>query len=520
LTSGVNQIPEVKFIGNRFLLNPEKFIGINTDSIRNYTLIENWKTSLLSEYSRQGFFWTFIAVETTKLNDRYQIIFNINENERAKISSVKILGNESIPIQKILPLVKTRIFFSESILASQIHTLLAYYENSGFPFVSIEPANFSINDSAKIISYSLKIIEGPMVLINNLKFTGTTISDTRIKQLIRFKPNTLYSENEKKKLLQKIEAQNFSITDYQVIIKDSTYTLQIGIKEKLNQELTGAVTYLPSYKELNGFFCLYLNNLLLSLRKVKLGWERYTQFTNYTFTYSDPYLLGFILSGNGAHTLYDTFYAKTDFNLNIETSLSDKFSLNFFIGYDRTTPSLENISTFQTFWLGQGLTFKNRENYRLDFSTALGTRKQISSSQIFSKTTIDGQVLFALDKNTNYMNELFIKNLYSNNELSISDSLFLGGTKTLRGYRENEFSTNRYLLVRNELSFLRNRIANLFLFGDFSWLHTLPHNLIKIGYGLGLFVKSKNTSAEISYGVPLQENLLKGKIHLKLSNNF
>jgi hemolysin activation/secretion protein len=118
------------------------------------------------------------------------------------------------------------------------------------------------------------------------------------------------------------------------------------------------------------------------------------------------------------------------------------------------------------------------------------------------------------------MNELFIKNLYSNNELSISDSLFLGGTKTLRGYRENEFSTNRYLLVRNELSFLRNRIANLFLFGDFSWLHTLPHNLIKIGYGLGLFVKSKNTSAEISYGVPLQENLLKGKIHLKLSNNF
>jgi long-subunit fatty acid transport protein len=78
--------------------------------------------------------------------------------------------------------------------------------------------------------------------------------------------------------------------------------------------------------------------------------------------------------------------------------LSDKFSLNFFIGYDRTTPSLENISTFQTFWLGQGLTFKNRENYRLDFSTALGTRKQISSSQIFSKTTIDGQVLFALDK--------------------------------------------------------------------------------------------------------------------------
>lgn len=542
----------IEFKGNRFLRHPERLINFPTNTLVNDSLIQIGKTSLLSEYSRQGFFWANVSIETIADKGHDKLVFQIKENEQARISTIELIGYEKIPLSKLTPLLKSKILlttetseksegdsprpqrslglnypFSELILTTQIQTLLTYYENNGFPFVTIEPKNFNVNDSERTISYTLKITEGPLVRIGKINFTGTETKKFRMQQLFSFKPLTLFSEDITRKLLRKVQAQGFTVTDYNIIQFDTTYQLQISVKEKMNQEISAAISYLPYWREFNGFFYLNLSNLFYTLRSVNLGWEKYNRFTNFSLNYQDPYLLSFKLTSNIAHTVYDTSYAKTDFNLSVNIPVLEYLSLNFYTGYDNTTPGLLNLSTFQTIWFGQGFTIENYgesdnrdREYWLDYSTILGSRKQSPQNQLLAKTIIESKVLFPFIKNISYLIELTIKNLYSNTELSISDSLYLGGTRTLRGYRENEFSTNRLLLARNEFYFFRSRNTDIFLFGDFAWFNSSPNYLFKTGYGLGLRANSKTAIVEISYGVPLQENILRGKIHLGFSNKF
>ncbi len=543
---------QVEFKGNRLLQHPERFVNFPKNTLVNDSLIQNGKTALLSEYSRQGFFWANVSIETIADKGLDKIVFQINENEPARISEIELIGYEKIPLSELTPLLKSKrkhnrcdlpgsdqinqvapafsflnYPFSEPILTTQIQTLLTYYENNGFPFVAIEPKNFNVNDGERTISYTLKITEGPIVRISKINFTGTETKQSRMRQLFSIKPLFLYSEDITRKLLRKVQAQDFIVTDYNIIQIDTTYQLQISVKEKMNQEISAALSYLPYWKELNGFFYLNLYNLFSTLRSVKLGWEKFNRFTNFSLNYHDPYLLGFNFTGNISHTVYDTTYAKTDFNLGINMPVLEYLSLNFYTGYDNTTPGLLNLSTFQTIWFGQGFTIENYgesdnrdREYWLDYSTILGSRKQSPQNQLLAKTIIESKVLFPFIKNISYLIELTIKNLYSNTELSISDSLYLGGTRTLRGYRENEFSTNRFLSLRNEFYFFRSSNTDIFLFGDFACFNSSPHYLFKSGYGLGLSANSKTAIIEISYGVPLQENILRGKIHLGLSNKF
>lgn len=543
---------QIEFKGNRLLRHPERFVNFLKNTLVNDSLIQIVKTALLSEYSRQGFFWANVSVETIADKGHNKLVFQINENEQARISEIELIGYEKIPLSKLTPLLKSKTLltsealeksegdsprpqrslqldfpFYELIFTTQVQTLLTYYENNGFPFVTIEPKNFNVNDSERTISYTLKITEGPLVRIGKINFTGTETKESRMQQLFSFKPLTLFSEDITRKLLRKVQAQGFTVTDYNIIQFDTTYQLQISVKEKMNQEISAAISYLPYWREFNGFFYLNLSNLLYTLRRVKLGWEKFNRFTNFSLNYQDPYLLSFKLTSNIAHTVYDTSYAKTDFNLGINIPVLEYLSLNFYTGYDNTTPGLLNLSTFQTIWFGQGFTIENYNEsdnrdreYWLDYSTNLGSRKQSPQNQLLAKTIIESTLLFPIIRNIGYLINLTLKNLYSNTELSISDSLYLGGTRTLRGYRENEFSTNRFLLLRNEFYFLRSSNTNFFLFGDFACFNSSPHYLFKSGYGLGLSANTKTAIIEISYGIPLQENILRGKIHLGLSNKF
>ncbi len=437
------------------------------------------------------------------------------------ISKIDIIGCEKIPEQKILPLIKTNLLFSEQNLKSQIQSILSYYGNNGFPFTQIEPKDFYANDTAHTVSFTLKIDEGPYVKIHDLKLQGTPVSNARIKQLIRFKANQPYSAYYKNKILQKIESQNLNVLDYQILEFDTNYLLQVDVKEKNNQTITGAVSYLPSQKEFNGFFNFDFNNLFSSLRKTQIGWEKTGKFTNFMINYYDPYLLGFKINLNGNHNINDTIYAKTNFNSDIGLDLSDLFSLNFILSYDQTATTIQNLSSFQTFWIGQGFTlnYMNQPEYKINFNTMLGTRNQTAQTQIISRTSVESQI-FISSKNISFLNDIIFRNLYSKYELSISDSLYLGGTRTLRGFKENEFATDRFILTRNEFSFFRNKNINAFMLADIAYLNFSPHNLFKLGYGIGLNVKSRTSSAELSYAIPYPNNLLQGKIHLKLSNSF
>lgn len=488
-------------------------------------MIDSWKDILLAKYSEQGYFWTDISDTIIKQNENVAVRYIIKENEPAKISAFDILSDDAI----LKPSYKIRHgqYFSKKFLDTQIQTMLDYYNNNGYPFATIKPVNFLINDSLKSISYYLKIEQSPLVKINSIKFTGISSNQSRLRQLLDIKPNSIFSAITLKRRLSRLSVNGIQINDYRIIKQDTLYSLMIFGKDKKNQEISAAISYIPDNREINGFFSLNLNNLFNTLRKIKIGWSSYSHYTNFLLNYSDPYLLGFSLDGNINNIIYDTIYSKTDFNLEIKLPILDYTSLYFYSGYERTTSGIASIPNFQTIWIGQGLTI-DRENiydnsgltYYIDLSTIFGSRNLSNYNQLLAKTSMQTRFNFPLLINCKYLLDLSAKNLYSNRNLMQSDSLYIGGVNTLRGYRENEFSTNRFILMKNEFLFFANQKSNLYLFTDLAAFNNTSNGQFKAGYGIGLRTTSKIGLVELDYGLPYKENLLKGKIHLRFTNQF
>jgi outer membrane protein assembly factor BamA len=519
------KITKIDFVGNRSLKHPEHYINFPSDTIINDSVIDSCKNILLAKYSELGYFWTDISDTIIKQNENIAVRYIIKENEPAKISEFDILIDDTIlkPIYKI----KHGQNFSKKFLDTQIQTMLDYYNNNGYPFAAIKPVNFLINDSTKSISYNLKIERDSLVKINNIKFTGITSNQSRLRQLLDIKPNSSFSAIVLKRKLSRLSANGIFIDDYRIIKQDTLYSLMISGKDKKNQEISAAISYIPDNKEINGFFTLNLNNLFNTLRKIKIGWSSYSHYTDFLLNYSDPYILGFSLDGNINNIIYDTIYSKTDFNLEIKLPILDYTSLYFYSGYERTTSGIASIPNFQTIWIGQGLTI-DRENiydnsgltYYIDLSTIFGSRNLSNYNQLLAKTSMQTRFDFPLLNNYKYLLDLSAKNLYSNRNLMKSDSLYIGGVKTLRGYQENEFSTNRFILMQNEFTFFTSQKSNLYLFTDFAVLNNTSDAQFKAGYGIGLRTTSKIGLVELDYGLPYKENLLKGKIHLRFTSQF
>lgn len=424
---------------------------------------------------------------------------------------------------ELSPIIKYNRYFSDKTLKSQIKNLLNFYSDRGYPFSTIEAQNFLLDDKNHTISYQLKITEGSKVIISQIQFSGNQTKKYRLKQISGLKSNTYYSDLTINKGLQRIKKHNISTKSYNVISLDTTYILQINVDERKFQEITGAITFLPNEKELNGFFYFNLNNLFYTLRKINLSWQHYARFTNFTLNYTDPWLMGFIINSHFTHNVYDTFYTKTNFDLNVAIPVLDYLSINFLTGYENINSGLTNLENYAALWLGQGFKVEsdNRSNivYYLDFNTRFRTRK-LKQDQLLVKTDLQNKLLIPLKNYTSLSLDWHFKNLYYKTELPLSDSLYIGGIRTLRGYRESEFATNRYLLTRNELIFLTNQSTNFFTFSDIALIREPDQYQLKLGYGIGLRAISKIGTIALDYGIPQKDNLLNGKIHLSFTNQF
>ncbi|MEO0083714.1 MAG: POTRA domain-containing protein, partial [candidate division WOR-3 bacterium] len=149
---------QIRLKGNKALPQLAKLTKIPRTIVLNDSLINEINNILLSEYSKNGYFWTKITIDTNIR--KKQVVFNITENKPAMIAKVEFQGNEQIPTSKLSRFIKTDATFSQSVLTNQLNAVLRYYQNNGLPFANVEPINFVLNEENKRVSYTLKINEG------------------------------------------------------------------------------------------------------------------------------------------------------------------------------------------------------------------------------------------------------------------------------------------------------------------------------------------------------------------------
>jgi len=104
----------------------------------------------------------------------------------------------------------------------------------------------------------------------------------------------------------------------------------------------------------------------------------------------------------------------------------------------------------------------------------------------------------------------------------------MGGTNSLRGYRENQFADNRILWENLEYRLLLGGRSFAFLFADAGYYlrkedpeYLIPETeSFKTGFGAGINIETGIGVISISYALGEGDSFSNGKIHFGLVNEF
>jgi len=108
--------------------------------------------------------------------------------------------------------------------------------------------------------------------------------------------------------------------------------------------------------------------------------------------------------------------------------------------------------------------------------------------------------------------------------LQLTDYFWFGGSRSLRGYRENQFRGSSIAWSNLEYRFLLGRNARIFLFSDWGFYTASEqgkrHREILPGYGLGLRFETPLGIMGVDFGMGIGDSFREAKIHFGLVNRF
>ena len=114
-------------------------------------------------------------------------------------------------------------------------------------------------------------------------------------------------------------------------------------------------------------------------------------------------------------------------------------------------------------------------------------------------------------------------------KLSLSDRYWLGGTTSIRGYREKIFPAVKALWATLEYRLISGRASWIFAFIDSGYFlnrikdsegNFTKTTMNRTGYGFGLRIESRAGTLGFDFGLGRGDSFGEGKFHVSLANNF
>jgi len=558
-------INSIEIEGNKIFSEKDylNWTGITRGKNIFESIHDSIKKNILSALQEQGYYNVDAEiilqnVDSSKIN----LIINVKENKPTFISNIKYNGDakDSLFLSNIFSQLSEKIF-SKELFENAINNVLDYYENNGYPFAAVKINSiYFYSDSSKEKNYAdifLNIDKGIKGLINRIKISGNDKTKDRV--IIRELGLNIGDEYNQKKIDEipaKLNKLNFfervETPTYFINTKNEG-VLKIVVKEKVTNNFDGIIGYVPSIGKEKGYFTGFINlgfrNLFGTGRTALIRWQRENRTTQeLELRYSEPWIFNFPfnLSGSMFQRIQDSTYIQRNYEASLEYLASSEISASIMISSQSTIPVERKNKVFTVFNSSStttGINFKidTRDDY---YSPKKGILFSNSYKYTFKK--INGPAEFISEKTKTELNlqrlEIdfeFFKELLSNqiaalkvharqlkgSDIEISDLYLLGGTNSLRGYREKQFSGTNILWSNLEYRFLLSARTYTFLFFDAGYIsrENYTENLsreFKIGYGFGLNVETGIGILGVSFALAKGDSFSQGKIHFGLISGF
>lgn len=533
-------------------------------------LIDTIKYNIKRNLNDLGYFNSELKISVDSLlqDSIYSInlSYNINEGSPSYINNISISGINKIDSANIyqqFSFLEGEIYSSNR-LEEVISNSLDYLEDNGFPFAvikinSVVFENDTLNDESNV-NINLMFEKGLLGKIDNIEILGNTkTKDYVITRELRIDSSEVYSQNRIDEIPPKLNRLRF----FQPVKRPLFYLnnkdegiLQISVEEKETNNFDGVVGYVPGNDNEKGYFTGFVNislrNLFGTGRGAAFRWEQLSRETQeLEIKYLEPWLFSYPFNINLGlfQRKQDTTYVQRHINVQLDYLATEEISAGFIFETQATIPTDNGTNQFTVF---NSSTITTGVNFQIDsrddfYAPTSGvyflnsykySRKKINGPARFITSQTETNItLQKIEVDFNTFFEIFNRNIIAigvhGRELQgsffeISDLYFLGGTNSLRGYRERQFQGNRLLWSNLEYRYLLTRRSFAFAFFDSGYFlrsEDQSRNIqkisdVKLGYGIGINLETGLGVLGVSFALAQGDSFSEGKIHFGLLNEF
>jgi outer membrane protein insertion porin family len=514
--------------------------------------------ALQEEYLRNG--RLFASMEVRMESDSsYTVV--VDEGRPARVRRTRVSGTSHFPAGRVrsdLGL-DPGDEFDPHRLSARIESLLSAYDAAGYPFVQVWVDSIGIDADSAAVDVSLFVVEGAPRTVEKVVVEG--LRKTRPELAVKIagiEPGTPYrSRLLEDAYLRVVSSGVFTDVAYPTVRMSAggggvDAVLRVDEPAR-SHNFAAALGYASAAENtdrvLSGFVQLELNNIGGTLKDFGAAWSNDGAGRSDTrIRYRDRLFLGRRL-GLGVRLEQvgqDTLYTWQSAGIEAERGLGRVagtlvgFSL---AGYGDRNVFSEGTLLRSSRWraktganamwgsdragayarLGAAVSFAWKENTYREGSTGPGDVTQTiydgSAGTVFP---VWRRLHFALDGRVEWLES-------EEMQVPLSEQFYLGGARTVRGYRENQFHGRRVAYARNELRVGRSARDGFYVFVDAGYVRqealqtdgtTLFDGTGLTGYGFGVRSLSRVGRLDLSFAVSDGISLRSTKVHVLLEQNF
>jgi len=442
--------------------------------------------------------------------------------------------------------------FSQPEVELWISDMLEVFEQDGRPFaeIQLDSISFVTLDDDPAVDLFFSFHETDEVNLHTIVIEGNRETRDRIiyRQAGVF-PGDQFSRERINNIRPRLMRSGLfrSVADPELQVDRRGGTLILRVDESRFNSFDGIVGYVPSQAG-DGYFTglahITMRNLFGTMRRVEFRWQRETELTQELyFSYREPYVANLPVSAAGSfkQRQQDTTYIQTRTRLFTDMELFNQFTIGFSYEYEAVIPSadipVQRVRRSSSNVFGIDLVYDTRDvlyaprsglMYATEYQTGTLKRESVNGdvSETLRRFTIDAEAYISPVRQQVIKLSLHGREVRLD-DYQISDLFRFGGTRTLRGYSEGQFSGSRVAWSNIEYRFMTAQRSYLFGFFDTGYYYVPSldeqqdeRESFEYGYGVGLQVETGIGLISIGFGFGRGDTFSTGKIHVGVINEF
>jgi len=563
-TQSLHAVEEISIEGNSVFSSSEVqgFFHRTLGSVYSDKNLEEDLQGLLEAYRAKGYLEAMVDSVVrvpARRADPTGLRVYVSEGEQVRIGSVAIDGVSEIERKSLAGLMSLEPGdpLDSGVIEEAINRMLRLYEERGYLLAAISVGGLTVSrtDSGSFAEIILGVKPGPRARISEVEIEGNeTTHDDVIVREIRLDDSYVYSPEAGVRLKERLERLGIfsSVDEPTLYVTDSsTVGLLIKVKEGRPNRFDGMVGYIPAASSsagyVTGLIDVQFRNLFGTARKLHLRWHRLDRFSQeLAADYEEPWIGGIPLNGELSflQRKQDTTYVLHRYAVSGAYMFTEEFSVGLLFRGSSVVPSESGavrVPQSTTTEFGLWIHYDSRDQvwspssgvvYETSYDRGSKSVSQTASGAPSTKVSTDRATMDLLYYLTVVPRHVVHVGLFGRvvggSVLDESDIYRLGGSSTLRGYREDQFVAPRLVWSNLEYRFLTGYRSFVFAFFDWGYI-AVPVGSVnglvggeetKTGYGIGLQADTQLGLIGMSIAFGEGDTFGTAKLHLRISNEF